>query len=117
MLYTTDQKIVTAYGDYVPYMNVPSIKSIMNSTDVLNIDEVRKVEHLPVERWYMDGVESFVAFDPFLRDMLQYRIEHRAIELSARSRRMAEAKQKEIELLQSRTIWDMIKLKFKRKEK
>lgn len=117
MLYTTDKKLVTAHRDYLPWMTLPSIKQVINSRDILMIDEVRKVENLPIERWNIDGVEFFVAFDPVIREIIENRVESRAIELSSRLRRQVEKKDIEIESLQSRTIWDMIKLKFKRKDK
>jgi hypothetical protein len=116
ILYSTQQKRVTIYSDYIPY-HVRGPIRLINSNDILDKQEVHPVHHLPVERWVLDGQESLIALDPKLRDIVQCMI-HKS-EDTVRS--IAQVKinklNDEIQCLQSRTIWDMIKLKFKRVKK
>lgn len=116
-LYSANKTLVRVFGAYLPYHTYEPMVRAYNSDDLLLKKEVRHVDHLPVERWVFDGKDFFIALDPTLRDIVECKI--RASEEVVRS--IAQAKinklNDEIRLLQSRTIWDMIKLKFKRNKK
>lgn len=74
------------------------------------------VQHLPIERWVLDGREFFIALDPMLRDVVQSMINSEVYDVRDSYRIRIDNLTHEINLLRSRTIWDMIKLKFKRKK-
>lgn len=122
VLYSASKKIVVAYGAGIPYhqMSLP-LRYIENSDEFVNMDECRHVEHLPIERWATHDTDILVAFDPILRGLIEHKIHLAALESTAKAMEVYRDTQKEleseIESLQSRTIWDMIKLKLKRKEK
>jgi hypothetical protein len=78
---------------------------------------VSTVHHLPIERWVFDGREFFIALDPTLRDIVQSMINSEVYDVRDSYRIRIDNLTHEINLLQSRTIWDTIKLKFKRKKK
>lgn len=113
-LYSADKKVVSVYGGYIPYHVREPIRAF-NSEDIFDKQEVRHVYQLPIERWVLDGREFFIALDTTLRDIVDSMIA--ASEKAVRDIchvRIARLDH-EINLLQSRTIWDIIKLKFKRK--
>jgi hypothetical protein len=114
-LYSTEQKRVTLYSDYIPYHLRGPVR-VINSDDILCKDEISHVHHLPVERWIRNGEEFFIALDPKLRDLVGCMI--RTSEDAVRSIAQVRINKlnDEINLLRSRTMWDMIKLKFRRKK-
>lgn len=112
-LYSAEQKKVTVYSGYIPYHVRGPIRAL-NSPDIFDKDEIAHVHHLPVERWVFDGDEFFIAFDPVLRDIVESKVETRAVELTVRHRRMIEKQDEEILRLHNRTLWDMIRSKLRR---
>lgn len=114
-LYSTEQKRVTVYSDYIPY-HVRGPVRLINSNDLLDKDEMIHVHHLPVERWVLNGKEFLIALDPTLRDIVKCMIQSRLDDNSKYYRSLLDKCDDEIKRLQSRTIWDMIKLKFRRKK-
>lgn len=122
LLYSAEKKMVVAYGATIPYhqMTLP-LKYVNNSDEFLNLNECRHVEHLPIERWVTHDTDILVAFDPILRGIIEHKIHLAAQESTVKAMLVHNEIQKELESeiksLQSRTLWDMIKLKFKRKEK
>lgn len=118
-LYSAEQKKVNVYGGYIPYHVRGPIRAL-NSPDIFDKDQITHVHHLPVERWVLDRKEFFIALDPVLRDIVESKIEARAVELTVRHRKMIEKQDAEILRLHNRTLWDMICSKFymfKRKSK
>lgn len=125
VLYTLNKQMVTVMGDYIPYNISPDrVLRSFNSGEMLVTDDHIKRVNLPVERWVMDDENHYVAFDPLLRDIIDIKISE--AESGVRSRmgkfiNMADEEiarlYSEIKQLQERTIWDMIKLKFKRRSK
>lgn len=115
-LYSSEKKRVTAFGAYIPYHVRGPIRAY-NSPDIFAKDEIAHVHHLPVERWVFDGVDYFIAFDPTLRDIIESMIQSRLDDDSKYYRGLLDKCNVEIKWLQSRTIWDIIRSKFKRKQK
>ena len=120
-LYTADRKLVNVYGGFIPYhiRDPIQIQSFCNP-EFLDGAEVKShvnIHHLPVERWVFDEQEFLIALDPLLREIVQYKID--TAEKGVRD--IAQARINElnvkIKVLQSRTVWDMIKLKFRRVKK
>ena len=115
-LYSTEQRKVTVYGGSLPYHVRKPIR-VWNSEEILDATDVIDVHHLPVERWVFDGEEYLIALDPTLRDIVNSMIgtSEEAV------RRIAQTKinklNYEIKQLQSRTIWNIICSKLKRKNK
>jgi hypothetical protein len=114
-LYSTEQKSVTLYSDNIPY-HVRGPIRVINSDDILCKDEISHVHHLPVERWVRNGEEFLIAFDPKLRDIVKCMIQSRLDDNSKYYRALLSKCDDKIKRLQSRAIWDMIKLKFRRKK-
>jgi hypothetical protein len=115
-LYSAEQRLVRVYGGFIPYHVRQPIRAY-NSPDIFEKDTISHVHHLPVERWVFDGREFFIALDPQLRDIV-----HSMITTSENAvRDICQVRinklNDELKVLCSRTIWDMIKLKFKRKKK
>lgn len=115
-LYSADVKTVTVYSGYIPYHVRGPIRAL-NSPDIFEKDEIAHVHHLPVERWVFDGDEFFIALDPTLRDIVESMI--RTSENAVRDIAQVRINKlnDEIKQLQSRTLWDMICSKLKRKQK
>lgn len=113
-LYSANKQRVTVYGDTLKYC-VRKPMRVWNSEEILDANEVIDVHHLPVERWTLDRKEFLIALDPTLREIVDCMIH---IDVSKVSREMQTKINKlndEIKQLQSRTIWNMICSKFKRK--
>lgn len=116
-LYTAKVETVLVSGDYVKYMTVDNTFRSYNSDDILISDTFKRTD-LPVERWYDENRnEFFIALDPILRKMVEHRIGTRAVELMRTYNIEKSILERENKQLQERTIWDMIKLKFKRRKK
>lgn len=125
-LYTTQQKLVNTHSGYIPfyeYFHDP-VKAF-NSSDVFSKSDV-KVSHLPIRRFcYQDEdtplVEFFTAFDPKLQEVIDLMKTEEYRKGMSDGKDVAEmvidAQTQRIKDLLNRSIWDMIKLKFKRKEK
>ena len=113
-LYSAEQKKVTVYSGYIPYHVRGPIRAL-NSPDIFEKDEISHVHHLPVERWVFDGKEFFIALDPVLREIVESKVETRAVELTVRHRRMIEKQDEEILRLHNRTLWDIIVFKLKKR--
>lgn len=116
-LYTTDKQLVQVYGGYIPY-HVRKPINVFGSDkyEFIDASDVVKIEHLRVERWVLDYKEHLIALDPMLREIVNSMIGTSEDAV----RRIAQVKinrlNDEIKQLQSRTIWDMIRSKFRRKK-
>lgn len=115
-LYSAEQRLVRVYDGFIPYHVRQPIKAY-NSPDIFEKDAIAHVHHLPVERWVFDSREFFIALDPQLQDIV-----HSMITTSENAvRDICQVRinklNDELKVLRSRTIWDMIKLKFKRRVK
>ncbi|MNC50256.1 hypothetical protein D3C75_994870 [compost metagenome] len=86
---------------------------LWNSEDIVDKDEVSHVHHLPIERWVTDGREFLIALDPQLREIVSYKIAtaEKAVRDIAQAR--INELNVEIKVLQSRTLWSMIRSTFK----
>lgn len=115
-LYSSEEKRVTAFGAFIPYHVRGPIRAY-NSPDIFAKDEIAHVHHLPVERWVFECKEFFIAFDPTLRDIVQSMINSRVYDVHGEYRIKIDNLHHEIKQLRSRTLWDMIRSKFKRKQK
>lgn len=119
-LYTTNRKLVHSHNGYIPITTSGPIVKAVNSFDMFMAHEI-KVDRLPVRRFCFtqeDGeVENrFVAFDRELEDVIQVMLDDYTHDLQYRHKKdragLIEAYECQIKYLESRTIWDMIKLKF-----
>lgn len=119
-LYTANRKLVNSHNGYIPiHYHGPIVKAV-NSFDMFMEKEI-KVDHIPVRRFCFtqeDGsVENrFVAFDRELWEVIDVLIDDHTRDLQygykRTHERLTEAFETRIKDLESRTIWDMIKLKF-----
>lgn len=117
-LYSAEKKTVNVVGGYIPYMSIEQYLPSYNSVDFLIKDQVRKdLHHLPIERWVFDGVEFFTAYDPVLREIIDIKVQGRAYDMQGENRIKIQNLEHEIELLQSRSIWDMIRDKYLTRKK
>lgn len=125
-LYTTQQKLVNSHSGHIPYYEYfrDPVKSF-NSFDIFSESQVR-VHHLPIRRFcYQDEdtpfTEFFTAFDPKLQeviDLMKAEEYRKGISDGKElSEMVIDAQTNRINDLLNRSIWDMIKLKFKRKKK
>lgn len=115
-LYSAEQRKVRVYGGYLPY-HVRGPIRLINSDDFLDSQDIAVHMHqLPVERWILDGQEYLIALDPQLRGIVDSMIHvcEQAVRSIAQQR--INKLNDEIKVLQSRTIWDMICSKIKRKK-
>lgn len=118
-LYTVNQKLVLSHSAYIPTVTNEPIVRCVNSSDVF----YRKVDHLPIKRFCFtqeDGTvdERFVAFDRELEDIIQAMLDDYTSGLQygykKAHERLTDAFETRIKSLESRTIWDIIKLKLSR---
>lgn len=117
-LYSAGKKTVNLYDrGYIPYMTIDQLVPCYNSADYLIKDQVGNLHHLPVERWVFNGVEFFTAFDPVLREIIDIKVQGRAYDMMGENRITIQNLEHEIELLQSRSIWDMIRDKYLTRKK
>lgn len=118
VLYTLNKQMVTVMGDCIPYHIAPDqMLRSYNSGEILVTDDHVKRVNLPVERWVMNEQNNYVAFDPMLRDIIDMKVSYAEDCVRKIARVHIEKLKEEIKQLQERTIWDMIKLKFKRIKK
>lgn len=119
-LYTTNRKLVHSHNGYIPIATASPIVKCANSFDMFIKHEIN-VDHLPVRRFCFrqadDTVENrFVAFDRELEDVIQVMLDDYTRDLQygykKAHERLTSAFETRIKSLESRTIWDMMKLKF-----
>lgn len=121
-LYTTNKRIVSSHNGYIPVVTCEKLVKAVNSFDVFVENEIQ-VDNLPVNRFcftHPNGeVENrFFAFDRELEEIIQVMLDDYTRELQNQHRnaieQLSESYDAEVNSLMSLTIWDMIKLKFKK---
>lgn len=116
-LYGITKKNVRAYSDTIPYVCQGPIVRSSNSQYHFQMDAVSEVKHLPIELWVLEGGERFfIAFEPDLRQIIQHKIHTEVHAVRTELSGLIKNLTAENERLQSRTLWDMIRSKFKRKQ-
>lgn len=119
-LYTANRKLVHSHNGYLPIHTRGPIVKCSNSFDMFMEHEIN-VDHLPVRRFCFtqeDGeVENrFVAFDRELEEIIGVMLDDYTRELQYGYKKaresLIESYENQIKVLESRTIWDMMKLKF-----
>ena len=112
-LYSAEKKTVNIQDRAsISYITYDRIVPCYNSDDYLLKEQVQNLQHLPIERWVFDGVEFFTAYDPVLREIIDIKVQGRASDMQRENRIKIQNLEHEIELLQSRSIWDMIRDKY-----
>lgn len=118
-LYSADKRLVPVRGGYLAYHVREPVRAF-NSTDIFDAQDVSHIHHLPIERWVLDGREMFIALDPQLRDIVNIMITTSENAVRDICQVRINKLNDEIKMLRSRTLWDIICLKFltlKRKKK
>lgn len=118
-LYTTNRKRVQAYGS-IPVHTLEPLEFSSNSPDVFIKRDVM-VDHLQIKRFCFrqeDGTieDRFAAFDRELDEVIDVMLNDYTRSLQSCYRETNEsltaAFESRIKDLESRSLWDMIKLKF-----
>lgn len=119
-LYTVNRKRVHSHSGYIPIVSSGPVIRSSNSEDVFLSHEI-KVDHLPVMRFCFtqeDGSveDRFVAFDRELEEIIDVMLDDYTRELQFGYKKardgLIEAYENQIKVLKSRSVWDMMKLKF-----
>lgn len=117
-LYSAEKKTVNIQDRAsIPYIMYDRIVPCYNSDDYLLKEQVKNLHNLPIERWVFDGVEFFTAYDPVLREIIDIKVQGRAYDMQGENRIKIQNLEHEIKLLQSRSIWDMIRDKYLTRKK
>lgn len=119
-LYTANRKLVKSHNGYIPIATSGPIVKCSNSFDMFMEHEI-KVDHLPVKRFCFtqeDGSieDRFVAFDRELEEIIDVMLGDYTRNLHAKHQQdrqnLLSSHIDALRVLESRTIWDMIKIKF-----
>lgn len=119
-LYTANRKRVHSHSGYIPIVSSGPVIRSSNSSDMFLSHEI-KVDHLLVMRFCFtqeDGSieDRFVAFDRELEEIIDVMLGDYTRDLHAKHQQdrqnLLTSHIDALRVLESRTIWDMIKIKF-----
>ena len=117
ILYKSTKEMVNAFSDYIKVVQIEDLRRSFNSPDYFRKQEV-EVDYLPIKRFCFDHgtTEVFAAFDRDLEELINLQIDEAVCTLESQCQkhinRIAQLR-KEINFLQSRTLWDTMVSKMK----